>query len=72
MSKISITVIALSIKVAIIYYLLMFGLEYYNKDVPLHEQNIRVWLFLILPIAMGYESLIHTLFSGKIKTPKQP
>jgi ABC-type multidrug transport system permease subunit len=70
MKSLLITILALIVKGAIIYTLLIFALKYYKQDLPFYVQNPLVWLLVYLPVFMGYESLINVIFSNKKKDAK--
>lgn len=60
-----IRLLAFIIKMAIVYCLVIFGMGFYDKNLPLYIQNPIVWILVYLPVAMGYESLVNVLFSNK-------
>lgn len=70
MKSFFITTLALIVKGAIIYSLLIFALKYYRQDLPFYVQNPLVWLLVYLPVFMGYESLMNIIFSNKKKSAK--
>ena len=55
-NKIS-TIIALIIKFVIVYDLITYAIKLNPKD----GYNILVWIFLYLPMVIGYEWMIKTL-----------
>lgn len=70
MRKILIVAMALIIKVFLIYYLVFFSLMIYKKDIPFYVQNPLVWIFIYMPIFMGYETIINVFFTTYKKYKK--
>ena len=52
------TIIAVIIKAIILYYLITYAFTLNPKD----SCNILVWLLLYLPMVIGYEWMIKTIF----------
>lgn len=59
--------IAIALKVLIIVFAVRFGFSYIEKQESLSDQNILVWIFIIIPLAMGYEEIIAIVFGWILK-----
>jgi hypothetical protein len=57
------TILALLIKGAIFYFIVIFGINQYDLSKEPYLQNPLVWITLYLPIFMGYETLLGIILS---------
>lgn len=60
-----ISFLAFSLKVLALYFIFQTVITYYNFDLPVYNQNWRIYLFVYLPFAMGWEAIINTVFQRK-------
>lgn len=64
------------LKLVLICWIIGYGLSCYDSDNGLFKQFIVVWVLIIIPCAMGYESLISivlkSFLESYIKTESEP
>lgn len=68
MIKLISSIIALVIKVAIVFYLVKFGVSFWNPDAKWYLQNIFVWLMIYIPVFAGYETIVSMIAKEFTKT----
>ena len=59
MNKVILAAFVLIIKYSLIALVINYVLRYYDVEAYFYEQSVIVYLFVYLPLAMGYEALIN-------------
>ena len=63
MKKNIIMILAILLKLILVFSIIKFGLSYYENKNTFYNQNIVVWIFTYIPLFMGIEAIINVLLS---------
>lgn len=62
--------IAVFVKLALLAFLINFGLSFHEKSEPIYLQNIIFWILIIIPCVISYESFLSYLIKKFTKEEK--
>lgn len=67
MKKLIIRIVVIMIKIVGVTMSVGYAASHYNQSIKWYHQSPTIWLLLYLPIFMGYEALINSIFSPIVK-----